>query len=84
MPTSNEEHECLHEVDFALMQQDIGDIKDDQKEMIKLLKGDNGQGITTTVALHAQSMRRMWWWIGSLSLFIAISAVGVIFRIIQP
>lgn len=92
MPTSNEKnHDCIHEVDFAEMQRDIGfikanqdDMKEDQKEMLKLLKGDNGKGITTTIALHSQSMRRMWWWIGSISLFIAISAVGVIFRIIQP
>ena len=76
-----EEHECLHEVDFALIQKNIIDIKECQEKMLKLLRGNNSEGMATTVALHGQSLKRLWWFIGSISLCILSGAVGAIFLI---
>jgi hypothetical protein len=63
------EHECIHEPDFAVMQKDIGEIKNCQFKILKILQGDNSEGVTTRVALLRQSVGRIWFWIGGISLF---------------
>lgn len=74
-----EEHKCLHEVDLALMARQQEENTKDTKQILKLLQGDNSKGLVTKVALHAASIRRVWWWLGSVSLAI----VGAAFFIIR-
>jgi len=42
-------------------------------ELLKIVKGDNGEGLMTKVALNKQSLKRAWWFIG----LIAGGIVGV-------
>jgi hypothetical protein len=73
-----EEHKCLHEVDFALMaSQQTENIKD-TKQILKLLQGDNSEGLVTKVALHGASIKKVWWWLGAVSLGILGAAFFII------
>ena len=62
------EHDCKHETMLAIMQQDCADNKVICKEILKVLKGDNGYGLTTKVALNRSSIIRQWWFIGAILL----------------
>jgi len=73
-----EDHKCLHEVDLALMAQEITENSKDTKQILKLLQGDNAKGLVTKVALHGASIRRVWWWLGGVSLAILGSAFFII------
>lgn len=74
-----EKHECLHEVDFALMAKEMKENTDDTKEILKLLKGDNSKGLVTKVALHGASLKRVWWWVGLIS----VAIIGAAFYAIK-
>ena len=70
------DHKCLHEVDLALMAKEMSQNTNDTKEILKLLKGDNSKGLVTKVALHGASIKRVWWWLGGISLVI----IGAVIR----
>lgn len=74
-----EEHRCLHEVDLALIASRQEENSKDTKQILKLLQGDNSKGLVTNVALHGASIRRVWWWLGAVSLGI----LGATFWIIR-
>jgi len=74
-----EEHKCLHEVDLALMGQEMSQNTKDTAEILKLLKGDNSKGLVTKVALQGASLKRAWWWLGGIS----IAIIGAAFFIIR-
>jgi len=56
-----ENHSCKHEIDLAILARDMADVKDDTKEILKIIKGDNGQGLVTKVAINRSSIVRLWW-----------------------
>ncbi len=72
------DHKCLHEVDLALMESELKENTADTKQILKLLQGDNSKGLVTKVALHGASIRRVWWWLGSISLAIIGAALFII------
>lgn len=72
-------HECKHEVDFAIMQRDIGKTVEDTQEILSILRGDNGKGHSTKIALLEQGQRRAWWWLGAVSLLLLGVGVRAIF-----
>lgn len=78
MPPNSEQPE--RRVDFALMKKDVADNKEASEEILRILKGyDNTPGLITRVALHAQSINRLWWWVGGISLML-LGTVGWIIR----
>jgi hypothetical protein len=72
-------HDCKYEADIAVMKDNLKDVREDTKEILAVLKGDNGQGLTTKVALNKQAVNRAWWWLGVLSLSI-LGIAGWIIR----
>ena len=72
------DHKCLHETDLALMAREMSQNTEDTKEILKLLKGDNSKGLVTKVALHGASLKRVWWWLGGVSLAIIGAALFII------
>jgi len=83
------EHECKHEVDLALMGKDIAHLKKDMedgfkdvdvnlKDILRLLKGNGGEGLVTTVALNKKAINRAWWFIGAIALLIVGGAIYII------
>ena len=72
------EHHCKHEVDLATMATNMEHVMSDTREILKIVKGDNGTGLTTKTALNRQSIRRMWWWLGGISMGIILLAIGII------
>ena len=70
---------CTQETNIALVQQATTDIKTDIGKMLKILDGNGDEGLTTKVALNKQSIKRMWWWVGGISLAI----LGVAFFAIR-
>lgn len=79
MVKDSEEHKCLHEVDLATMAQSQKRTEELVDEVLRLLKGDNKHGLVTRVALLRQSIGRVWWWVGGIS----ISIMGIAFVIIR-
>ena len=74
-----QDHDCKQEVAIALLKQNINSIKKDTERIIHLLDGNSGKGLVTKTELHAQSLRRVWWWLGSISL-IAVGAIINFFK----
>ncbi len=48
-------------------------------ELVKIIKGDNGPGLMTKIALQAQSIARLWWIVA----FISTSIIGTAFWVIR-
>lgn len=65
-----EKHKCLHEANLAVMATQLEENTKDTKQILKLLQGDNSKGLVTRVALHSASIKRVWWWLGGISLAI--------------
>ena len=63
-----DEHKCMHEVDFALMSKSLEENTRDTKEILRMVKGNGGPGLLTNQALLKQSISRLWWWVGSISI----------------
>ena len=59
---------CTQETNIALIQQGIQSIQKDVTKTLIILEGNGGEGLTTKVALNRQSIKRMWWWVGAVSL----------------
>lgn len=78
MADENPIHICNKETEIALIQQSLERIEKNNDEMLDLLKGTNGEGLITKIALHSQSLKRVWWWLGGISTAIMVSAFFVI------
>ena len=74
-----EKHKCLHETDLALMAQEVKENRTDTKQILKLLQGDNSKGLVTEVALQGASLKKVWWWVGGISLAI-LGAASIIIK----
>lgn len=73
-------HECQHEVDLALIQKSLEENTEATKEILITIKGDNDSpGLVGKQALLQQSMARIWWWLGGISL----GGLGLVFYIIK-
>ena len=59
---------CTQETNIALIQQGIQSIQKDVTKTLIILEGNGGEGLTTKVALNRQSIKRVWWWVGAVSL----------------
>jgi hypothetical protein len=59
--------ECKHEVDFALMQRDIGSIQSDITVIKDAITGNGKPGLKTDVAVHSSQITRLFVWLGILS-----------------
>jgi hypothetical protein len=53
------EHDCLHESDWAVMQDHVHSIGKDLKDVIKLLRGNGEHGIITKLALQKQCIDKL-------------------------
>ena len=54
-------------------------IEKKQDRILSILEGNGANGVVTKVALNRQSISRMWWWVGGISLAI----IGVAFFVIR-
>ena len=64
--------------DIADLKEDITEIKDTTKVILKVLNGNGSIGLVTKTALNAQSVKRAWWWLGGISVSLMGIAVFVI------
>ena len=53
------------DTDIALIKDDMSYLRESMKEIHDILTKN---GLITTVALNKQSIKRVWWWVGSISL----------------
>ena len=68
------------DTEIALMQKDLEENTKDTKEILKILRGDGNDGLVTTVALQKQSLNRVWWWLGGISMTMITGALYIIVR----
>ena len=65
-----------HEVRLVKIETTLEDVKGDTDEILGLLRGDNGEGLTTKVALVKQSVNRLWFFVGPMILAMLTTAVS--------
>jgi len=68
------------DTEIALMQKDLEENTKDTKEILKILRGNGNDGLVTTVALQKQSLSRVWWWLGGISMTMITGALYIIVR----
>jgi len=65
---------CSKEAELAVIQSVLTENTEVVKEILNIIKGTNGDGLTTKIALQRQSLARLWWWVGGLSIcFVGIA-----------
>ncbi len=79
------DHKCEHEGHIATILERTKNTDDtldiicrDLKSMRETLNGNGKEGLVTRVALVKQSMGRVWWWLGGISMAILAVAVRTI------
>ena len=58
------DHECLHEVDLALVQNDTKEIRKGVDRLVKIIEGNGENGLVTKITVAEKSLTRAWWAIG--------------------
>ena len=67
--------------DYDAVKEDIREIKETVGNIFRILNGDDkGGGLVTQVALNKQSVRRVWWWVGSLSTAFVTGGIYLLIR----
>ena len=64
-----------HEIRLVKIETTLKDVKGDTDEILKCLKGDNGDGHSTRIALVEQSNKRLWWFV-PIGLTIATTVIS--------
>lgn len=65
--------------EFAVMGEKLETNTEATEELVKIVKGDNSEGLITKVALNRTSLARAWWWLGAISLLL-LSVMGFVLR----
>ena len=66
-----------YDTDIALIKNDMIYLRESMAEIHDVLTKN---GLITTVALTKQSVKRLWWWVGSLSLTCVSSGLYLLLR----
>ena len=56
-----------YDADIAAIRTSLTSNNEMTKDIHKAIYGNGGNGLLTNVALNRQSIKRAWWWLGSLS-----------------
>ena len=77
------DHDCKHEKEFGSIEEAnrnnekaLDAIRDDLKEIKNILTKN---GISSRISVLAESQKRVWWWLGGISM----SIMGIAFFIIK-
>jgi len=70
---------CSKEAELAVIQSVLTENTEVVKEILNIIKGTNGDGLTTKIALQGQSLARLWWWVGGVSLCL-VGVAGWVIR----
>jgi len=73
------DHKCLHEVDLALIAQNIQQILKNQTEQKSIIFGNGKEGIRSVQARQATMQKIQWWAIGVILLGISGLAFQAIY-----
>ena len=74
-----DELRCSKEVELAVIQSVLTENTAVVKEILNIIKGTNGDGLTTKIALLTQTCSRLWWWVGGVSLCL-VGVAGWVIR----
>jgi hypothetical protein len=69
-----------HSIRLAVFEKSLTDNTTDTKEILTILKGDNGAGLCTKVALNRSSINRAWWWLAGVSICI-LGVAGYVIKL---
>lgn len=56
-----------YERELGALQESVDSIKDNTKKILHVLNGNGSEGLVTKTALNRQSITRIWWWLGIVS-----------------
>ena len=68
-----------HETRITVVEKSITNIEVDVAAILKLLQGNGGEGMVTSVALNKDRFKRVWWWLGGVSM----GVLGIAFFVIR-
>jgi len=68
------DHECKHEVDLALIAQNIEEILRNQKDIKSIIFGNGKEGLRSIQSRQATMQKIQWWAIG----FIIMTIGGIV------
>ena len=68
---------CKYEKEIGALAENLANVRNDTSQILKILNGP--EGVVTQTALNKQSIGRVWWWVGGISLAI-IGVCGWIVR----
>jgi len=75
-----------HEVRLVKIETTLDTVKEDitdnttlTREILDILKGDNGCGLNTRVALNEQATNRLWKFVGAIAIAMALATVTKVF-----
>ena len=78
-----EERRRNYDTDIAEIKITLQATKELTADIHKVIYGNNGNGLTTRVALNNQAIRRAWWWLSGVSVSILGIAICVIKRFLD-
>ena len=64
--------------DYDNLKEDIQEIKTTPEAILKVLNGNGSDGLVTRVALNKADIKRVWWWLGGVSVSILTAAFFII------
>lgn len=75
---------------IAVIDSHLPEIKNNVSEILKIIKGDNGNGLMTKVALNTdnvfdnrENINRLWGWFGGIAVSIILGAIGILFYFVR-
>jgi len=70
----------MYEKEIAVLSRDVSEMKDDVKEILTTIKGTNGKGLSTRIALNEASITRMWKLLAGVVLAVTGAVIKVFWK----
>ena len=70
---------CRYEGTIAVLKDDIPEIKQDIKKLLKVISGNGDAGLVTKVALNQAAISRIWWIVGPMCGAVLVGGIKMIF-----
>ena len=64
------DHSCEHDATIAVMKDKVETTDETVQKIYDILTGNGEDGLVTKTALNSQSLKRLWWFVGVLTVVV--------------